>query len=375
MDKRNRAGMLSLAVSYPSAVRTNDYFREKYPDVVADAEHRTLAKIWSPPTDGSAPSIFDREMAPFLGDPFRGAVQRHALAKGETSLSIELTAARRALAAARMHAADVDLLISSSFLPDAIGTGNGTFLAAELGLRGAAWNLETACSSSVVALQTASALVRSGEYKNVLVVSSCTYSREADERDSLSWFLGDGAGAFLVGQLPDGEGVLGGKTIHTAETCGAFRYDLEVGEDVDGRKQGPLIRMRSGNLTGKVLRDTATLYLRSCCEGALKATGLSIRDVDFFVFNTPTAWYAKFCAGELGIDPSRTIDTYPKYGNMGPALMPTNLYRAAREGRIKKGDTVLLYAVGSASSASATVMKWGDVELGPDPENLLVERA
>ncbi|MET0593244.1 MAG: 3-oxoacyl-[acyl-carrier-protein] synthase III C-terminal domain-containing protein [Polyangiaceae bacterium] len=367
MGNRNRAGLVSLAVSYPKEIRTNAYFREKYPDVVGDAEQRTLAKIWAAPTDNNeAATVFDREMAPYLKDPFRGAVQRHVLAKGETSLSIELTAARQALAAARMHAADVDLLITSSFLPDAIGTGNATFLAAELGLRGAAWNLETACSSSVVGLQTAAALVRSGEYKNILVVVSCTYSREADERDSLSWFLGDGAGAFLVCATPEGEGILGGKTIHTAETCGAFQYDLEA----NGEK--PLIRMHSGNLTGKVLRDTATVYLRTCCEGALKATGLSLRDVDFFVFNTPTAWYAKYCAGELGIDPSRTIDTYPQYGNMGPALMPTNLYRAARTGRIKRGDTVLLYAVGSASSASAAIMKWGDVALGSDPPNALV---
>jgi 3-oxoacyl-[acyl-carrier-protein] synthase-3 len=363
----NLAGMKSLAVSYPRQVRTNDYFRQKYPEVVAGAEQTTLAKIWAAPDD-SSPRVeaFDAEMAPYLSDPFRGAVRRRVVADGESSLSLELASASQALAAARMGAADVDLLIDCSFRSDTIGVGNATVLAAELGVKGAAWNLETACSGSVVALQTAAALVRAGEHRNVLVVTSCTYSRDADEGDSLSWFLGDGAGAFVVGATNGREGVLGGKTIHTADTCGAFRYELSSAPG-----GAPKIRMLSGKGAGKVLRESATVYLRACCDGALRAAGVELGDIDFFVFNTPTAWYARFCARALGVDWEKTIDTYPLYGNMGPALMPTNLYRAAKSGRIRPQALVLLYAIGSSSSASAAVLRWGDVALGADPESEL----
>src|SRR5215471_16600683 len=362
------AGMRSLAVSYPRGIRTNEYFRTNYPDVVAAAEKKTLAKIWAAPGENAKKAdAFDAEMKAYLGDPFRGSVRRRVLAKGETSLALELTAAKDALAAARMQPQDVDLMIVGSLRPDTIGVGNAAYLSAELGLRGAAWNLETACSSSVVGLQTANALVRAGDYGNVLVVTSCTYSRDADESDSLSWFLGDGAGAFVVCPSRGPDGVLGSKTVHTADTCGAFYYDMMVTSD-----GSPRFRMNADAEAARVLRDSAIVYLRECCEGALGAASMRLSDVDFFIFNTPTAWYAKFCARALGVDVSRTIDTYPLYANIGPALMPSNLYRAARTNRIRQGDVVLLYAIGSSSTASATVMRWGEVNLGPDPEDDVV---
>jgi len=353
----------SLAVSYPSQIRTNDYFRQNYPEVVAGAEQRSLGRIWAPPAEGAVEAdAFDAEAAPYMNDPFRGAVRRRCLREGEKVLDLEVEAARGALDAVRMRPEDVDLLIASSLVSDSIGVGSAAHLSAKLGLKGAAWNLETACSSSAVALQTASALVRAGEYRNVLVVSSCSYSRESDPTDTLSWFVGDGAGAFVVGPSQGRDGLLGTKTIHTAETRGAFVYQLEL----DGAT--PKVRMRWNGDIAKVIRETSIVYLRKCCDGALKAAGVKLGDIDFFVFNTPTAWYARFCARALGVDFERTIDTYPLYANMGPALLPTNLYRAAIEGRLHSDDLVLFYTIGSTSSASATVMRWGEVALGSDPE-------
>jgi 3-oxoacyl-[acyl-carrier-protein] synthase-3 len=117
-----------------------------------------------------------------------------------------------------------------------------------------------------------------------------------------------------------------------------------------------------------VLRETSALHLRSCCEGAARAAGVALGDIDFFVFNTPTAWFDAFAARVLGVDRSRTISTNKLYGNIGPVWMPANLYHAACDGRVERGDLVMLYAVGSVSSASAVVMRWGDVALGPPPD-------
>jgi 3-oxoacyl-[acyl-carrier-protein] synthase-3 len=354
-----RVGIRSLAVSFPAQIRTNDYWRERHPKLVDNEERKTLARLWKQDPKATPLDPFAQAMAPYLSDPFRGARERRVVAPGQTAASLELDCARRALAAARMTAADVDLLVCCSFLPDRVGVGNATPLARDLGLRCGAWNLETTCSSALVALQNASALVTTGEFERVLVIVSCTYSRVADEDDTLCWFLGDGAGAFTVSRTPPGATYLGTKTVHTAETCNTFYYEV-----VPDAARGARIRMDCTPETGKVLADTSEPYLRTCCEGAAEAAGVKLDDIAFFVFNTPTAWYGDFCARALGVPKERTVDTYPQYANVGPALLPVNLYTAAASGRLRPGDLVLLYTVGSVSSAGAAVLRWGEVGLG-----------
>ncbi|MFC4943050.1 3-oxoacyl-ACP synthase III family protein [Pseudonocardia sp. GCM10023141] len=354
-------GIRSIAVEFPSVVRTNDYWRARYPDVLADAEQKTLAQVFNPTDPTAASADFDTEMRPYLADVFRGTVERRALGPGETTLLLEERAARKALDAAGLAPADVDLMICCSFLPEHLGLGDAAFLAQRLGLTGSAWNVESTCSGALVALQTASALVRAGEYRTVLVVVSCTYSRVMDETDTLSWFLGDGAGAYVVGEVPAGQGLLAVNSVHTGETCGAFRWDLDVHEGA------PRIAVRAGTNSGRALRDTSSPVLRHCCLGAVEKAGLAISDIDFLVCNTPLAWYDRFAARALRIDPARTLTTYPRYANIGPALTTTNLYEAASTGMIKEGSLVLLFTVGTVSTAGAAVMRWGDVGLGPAP--------
>jgi 3-oxoacyl-[acyl-carrier-protein] synthase-3 len=351
--------MRSLAVSFPREVRTNDWFRERHPDVVARAEEHTLAKLWTGKTTTTdATRAFDAAMAPYLSDPFRGSVQRYALGPEERSLDLQVDASRRALAAAGLGPSDVDLTICSTFYADQLDVGNGAFLAGALGLRGGMFNLEAACASSVIALHTAAALVRAGAYDNILVAVACRYSHVTNTSDTLSWFLADGAGAFVVGRAREGEGVLGQHTVHTAETCGAFYPELEVLPSGQ-----PAVRMRADKKAGETLRAYSEVHLRACVAGALTSGGVSLSDIDFFVFNTPTAWFAAFAASALGVDPERVANVYPKTANIGPALMPAGLHESASAERIKPGDLVLLYAVGSVSSASAVVMRWGDVSL------------
>jgi 3-oxoacyl-[acyl-carrier-protein] synthase III len=356
------AGLRALAVRFPDAVRRNDYWRQRHPEMVQRAEQNfQQLRLWSNEGEGP-PLVFDEEMAPYLSDPFRGTVERRVLAPGETARSLELPAARDALAAAGLGPEEVDLLICCSFLPDQLGVGNAAFLAGALGLRGAAWNLETACSSSLVAFQTACALVEAGRHERVLVVVSCTYSRDVTDTDPLSWVVGDGAAAFVVAEVPAGQGLLGCRTLHTADTCGSMSYEI-----VADPERGQRLHIVASRAAGRMLRDTAEPYLRACCEGAAQAAGVGLGEIDFFVVNTPTAWYASFAARVLGVPAARTISVYPRYGNIGPVLMPANLYHAAAEGRLRAGQLVLLYSIGSVSSASAAVMRLSDLPLGPPP--------
>lgn len=350
-------GMRSLAVAFPSLVRSNAYFRARYPDVVAAAAEKALARLWpkEPPQNP-----FTAEMQPYLADPFRGAVERRVLAPDESALSLEIRAARDALAAAGLVGTDVDGVIVASFLPNQIGVGNAPRLADAIGARCSAWNLETACSGSVVGFQVASALVRAGEHRNVLVVASCTYSRYVEERDTLSWFLGDGAGAFVVGRVDDGLGYLGGASIHSADTCGTFSYELDL--DDEGR---PKIAMVASPSTGRVLAETADKYVRECCGRAADRAGVRLSDIALFVFHTPVPWFAPFAARALGVDPARTTSVNHWTANIGPALMPANLHHAAATGRLRRGDLVMVQSIGSASSAAAAVMRWNEPGLGP----------
>jgi 3-oxoacyl-[acyl-carrier-protein] synthase III len=353
-----RPGMSALSVSFPSVIRTNDYWREHHQDLVRSASEHALEKLWG---RESAKSTFERAMMPYARDPFKGARERRVLGPEETALDLEATAVVDVLAAAGLDHGDLDLVIVSSLRPDTFAVGNAAWLAHRLGLKCPAINLETACSSSVFGLDLACMLVSAGRFERILVVTSCTYSRDCDDTSTLSWFLADGAGAFIVEARDGASRWLGSKCIPTNETCGAFVVEPVI---ENGRAS---MSMRATKDAGSLLHDTAEPYLRVCCEGALETAGLRLQDVDFFVFNTPTAWYADFCATVLGVDPARTISTYPIYTNIGPALMPVNLHEAASRGLVSPGDTVLMYSVGSASTAMAVVMRWGDVALGAPP--------
>lgn len=354
-------GIRSIAVSFPSIIRTNDYYRDNYPELVARVEQKTLSRVFSP-ADSTPKNEFELEMMPYLSDPFRGSVERRVFAPGETALTISYSAAKDALDAAKLSPDEIDLMLVATIFPDQIAPGNAAFLAAQLGLHGAAWNIDSTCSNALVALQTACGLVRAGEYRNVLVVICTNYSPFTDENDTLAFLSGDGAGAFVVSSLKPNQGVIGTKIINTASTCGTFFNELTT--DAHGK---PRMFIRAAKGTGQVLSDTAVQFLRQCCSGALQAAGVTLDEINFFAFNTPTAWYASLCAYALGIDPERTINLHDRYANIGPMLPLANLYHGAELGRIRENDLVLVYAIGSVSNAGASVMRWGDVALGPAP--------
>jgi 3-oxoacyl-[acyl-carrier-protein] synthase-3 len=350
----------AVAAALPAQVRTNEYFREHYRETVAQVQAQTLATPWSSEHSTPTTRLFDETMTPYLRDPFRGAVERRILAPGEKLLDLERSAACQVLDGVGAAPGEVDLLIACSFMPDQPAVGNAAFLAKELGLRGASWNLESACAGALVALQTAAGLIRSGTYRNALVVASCSYSRLIEDSSVLSWTAGDGAGAFFLSAAAEGEGFLGGHAVNTGGTCGMFFAEMVV----DPATARPRYRMGSSRDAGQIARETAEPFARLCCDAALAKAGLAAGDVDVLVTNTPMAWNAEFVARVLGIDPAKSIDGFPLHANIGPALSPVNLHLAASSGRIRHGDIVLMYAFGGASSAAAVVMRWGETWAG-----------
>jgi 3-oxoacyl-[acyl-carrier-protein] synthase-3 len=348
----------------PETVRRNDHFRALHPEIV-EFLSRKAAGAAPPAAPPGGPSLFDLAMMPYLEDPFRGTVERRALGPGGSARDLELPAARSALGALGMAPGEVDLLIASSLIPDQLAVGNAVFLARDLGIGGAAWNLESACVSAFIGLSTAAALVQAGQHDNVLVVVSGTYTRDLESHNPLAWTVGDAAAAFVVGEVPTGFGLLGQHTMHTASTCGAFFHEMVAG--ADGK---PRIRLDGDRAAAQRLKDASEPCLRACVAGALESAELTLADIDFFVFNTPMAWFCDFARRVIGFDPSKTLDGYPLVANIGPALTPTNLYLAAKRGLIKPGDRVLCYGLAGSANAAAAVIRWGETALGPEVPGL-----
>lgn len=356
-------GIRSLAVSFPSIIRTNDYWRNKFPNLFNKEKLRKtrVSQSLEPTLDNHGIDIWSQEVAPYLSDSFRGNIERRVLGEGESSLKLEYQSAKDAIASAKLSHNEIDLLLVASLFSEHIGPGHASYLAQELELQCPAWSLESTCSSALVALENAHALMQIGTYRNILVVVSHIGSNTVDEADTLSWSMGDGAGAFVVGLLKPHQGILGSKIVHTAETCGAYLHELVI--DAQGQ---PQIRTRSGE-NANMLAETAVDIVRQCCYAAVDAAGVTLDQIDFFAFNTPTAWYASVCTRALGINPERTINLYPRYANIGPVLPVANLYHAVHAGKIRENDLVLVYTKGAAATAAATVMRWGDVALGTIP--------
>lgn len=353
---RRPGNIRAVGVAFPREIRTNAWWDDHYPELVAKAREATLAKVWA---DFGELSIYDRAIAPYLADPFRGTIERRVMSPTMSAQQMEVAAMRAALDAAGLGVDDLDLVMIAALRPDHHVVGDAAYIALELGIRAPIIDFETACSSAIVGFHLASDLVFAGRYRRIMVVTCSTYTRDADMGDSFSWFLGDGAAAFIVEPAhEDGAGLLGAHTIPTIETCGAFTHHLEL---LDGEH---VMRIRPDKrIAGQSIRDASESFLRRCVDGALSDAGLSLRDVDFLIANTPTAWYGQFCANVLDMG-DRWIDGYPRYANCGPVLWPNNFHTALREGRVRPDDVVLGYSVGSVSTASAIVFRVGDVALG-----------
>lgn len=351
------AGITAIGVYFPPEVRTNAHWRERVPDLIDRLEQRLGAQVWEATPGAGNP--WQRAMAPYLNDVFRGSQERRVMGAGETAHTMEIAAARRVLDAAGLTPADIDVVLVSSFFPDQYVVGDAAGLALAMGFTCPCYNIESACGVAVADLVMGCALVESGRARRVLVVTACTYSRSLDDDNPMSWTSGDGASAFVIGAVPEGYGLLGAKSFTTLESVGSFDYHF-----APDPVQAYRIKVTATRIAGEALERSVLKYLPEACAGAMAASGLT--EVDFAIFPTAAAWFVAYARDALGLPADRTIDTYPRFANTGPVLMPQNLYYAAAEGRVKAGDRVLLFSMGSVSTCGAAVIRLGDLVVAPD---------
>lgn len=294
---------------------------------------------------------------------------RHFLSDGVTGLDLEREAAEQALQIAGLEPGDVDLVLSASFpaLPEPC-IGNATPLAYAMGMKdAAAYNLESACASGLIALRTACQEVMLGEYKNVLLTVVCPYSPTIEPGHPATTVIGDAAYAMVVGETAPGQEFLGGAIRNSGPTCDLVAWGVSP-------KTASGIRLEVGAKTAGQLEDWAQEQLPDLSRQLFERTGVSREDVDHWVLNAPTPSFVDRTLLTLGASPRDGVNINRLLGNIGPSLIGASLFYSAHLRGFKPGDLILCCSVGSEASLAIALMRWPEgVALGEAPASASLE--
>ena len=285
-----------------------------------------------------------------------GIRERHIAADGETTAQMGLKAAHAALAAAGVDAASIDLVVLATSTPDNTFPASAVAIQAELGItQGAAFDMQAVCSGFVFSLATVDALLRNRTFKRALVIGSETFSRILDWTDRTTCVLfGDGAGAVVIESAAQ-PGTREDRGILTSHLRSDGRYRSKL--YVDG---GPSSTRTVGHvrMEGRAVFKHAVAMISDVIEDAFAATGYGPKDIDWFVPHQANKRIIDDSAHKLGIAPEKVILTVDKHGNTSAASIPLALSAAVADGRIKRGNLVLLEAMGGGFTWGATLLRW-----------------
>jgi 3-oxoacyl-[acyl-carrier-protein] synthase III len=281
-----------------------------------------------------------------------GIRSRHIAAEGELASDLALRAAQRALQAAALDAAELDMIIVATTTPDMIFPSTACILQAKLGVAGCpALDVQAVCSGFVYALTVADLFIKSGQARHVLVVGAEVYSRILDWTDRGTCVLfGDGAGAVVL-KASDTPGILGTK-LHAD---GSQKDNLSVPGSVCGGKVSgtPFVRMDGGAVFKFAVR-----VFEEVAHEVLDAAGLKVADVDWFIPHQANIRIMEATAKKLGLPLEKLISTVDHHGNTSAASIPLALDEAVRAGKIHSGQTLLLEGVGGGFTWGAVLLRW-----------------
>jgi 3-oxoacyl-[acyl-carrier-protein] synthase-3 len=285
-----------------------------------------------------------------------GIRERHIAGEGETTAVMALAAARAALAAAGTDAQSIDLIVLATSTPDNTFPASAVSVQAGLGIsHGAAFDLQAVCSGFVYGLATADGLLKTGAFERALVIGAETFSRIIDWKDRSTCVLfGDGAGAVVI-EAQRKEGAREDRGILAARLRSDGRHKSKL--YVDG---GPSSTQTVGHLRmeGRAVFKHAVAMISDVIDDTFKATGYTAADLDWFVPHQANQRIIDDSAKKLGIAPEKVITTVAKHGNTSAASIPLALSVAVADGRIKKGDLILLEAMGGGFTWGATLLRW-----------------
>ncbi len=280
-----------------------------------------------------------------------GIERRHVAADGETTVDLAEFAARRALDAAGLAPGDVDFIAFGTTTPDLVFPNCGVLLQARLGCRNVpAFSVETACAGFMYALSIADKYVRCGEAKRALVIGAETLSRITDWNDRATAVLfADGAGAVVL--EPSAEPGVISTHLHAD---GYYKDLLYCGSGVSKGFADKLAITMAGNEVFKV----AVTKLGQAVDETLAANGLDRGALDWLVPHQANIRIIQATARKLDLPMERVIVTVQEHGNTSAASVPLALDVAVRDGRIKRGDLLLLEAFGGGFTWGSALVRY-----------------
>ncbi|MBF0891272.1 ketoacyl-ACP synthase III [Gluconobacter sp. LMG 1744] len=280
-----------------------------------------------------------------------GIAQRHIASGDETTASMAAEAARQALDYAGVDVSEVDAVLVATATPDQVFPAVAVQVQALLGMTtGFGFDLSAACSGFVYALATARALMLAGQAKKILVIGSEVFSRLLDWTDRSTCVLfGDGAGAVLLEASRDGEEGILSTHLHSDGRTGDILY-------VDGAA-GCASATQKLRMQGREVFRHAVVKLSQAVDEALAANNLTGQDIQWMVPHQANLRIIEGMAKKLALPSDRVVVTVDRHANTSAASIPLALNEAVRDGRIRKGDLVLMEALGGGLTWGSALVR------------------
>ncbi len=348
--------ILGIGVHLPPKVRSNDHWtQEAIERWMGGRAHAEASGPPQPLSEGHRKVL--AAMAEFRDDPFSGAVERRVLADDQLSSDMEAAACRDALERAGVAVDELDFILEYSTTPDFIVNPNACVVHHKIGAKPRCFTISVhgECNAFMHQMHLAKQLLRGG-YRKGLLVQAAIASRLTNYDAPFSPWFGDGATAVVVGApRREGQGLIADaqrtdSSLHTALVAGA-----------EGRgdwSEGPIrVYVHDGPKVKTMLAKVADHGVEVLGE-ALESAGKTPMDVDFYASHQATAWFRRVTQDVIGMHRARAVDTFSWAGSLQACNLPLVMATAERDGTLREGDLVAMYAGGSGITYSGAVMRW-----------------
>src|SRR5438874_4110742 len=289
-----------------------------------------------------------------------GIRERHIVDKGTATSDLACQAARQALAERGIEPTDVEAIIVGTVTPDMLFPSTACLVQNKLGAKGAwGFDVSAACSGFVYALQTGAQFIRTGAHKKVLVIGADVMSAIIDYADRATCVIfGDGAGAVLLEPAEgDGEGII--DFIHEVDGSGGCSLNMPAGGSLHPATHETVDKkMHFVHQDGGAVFKYAVRKMAEFSEKILTRNGFTGTDVVAFIPHQANKRIITATAERLGLASDRVIINIGEYGNTTAGTIPLAMQSALDEGKLKKGDLVLLASVGAGFTVGATLLRW-----------------
>jgi 3-oxoacyl-[acyl-carrier-protein] synthase-3 len=289
-----------------------------------------------------------------------GIRERHIVEKGVATSDLSVEAAKKALSERGLKPTDLEAILIATVTPDMLFPSTACLVQHKLGAKGAwGFDLSAACSAFVYALQVGSQFIATGAHKKVMVIGADVMSSIIDYTDRATCVIfGDGAGAVILEPAEDDSvGMI--DFIHEVDGSGGCSLYMPGGGSLHPATHETVDKkMHYVHQDGQAVFKFAVRKQAEICEKILQRNGLKGSDIDAFIPHQANRRIITATADRLGLKPENVIINIDRYGNTTAGTVPLAMDTARQEGRLKKGDLVLLASVGAGFTVGATLLRW-----------------